>query len=125
YDPNAEIPYLQWAYAILGYSGDSLLEQGIDTGWNHYEWDPPLATLTDAALASGGTRTLQSAITLRGARVPASVTIKIAAAGAVTVPAGTFYDCRTVTVTARAQGRTASAQTYILAPRVGQIRIGV
>lgn len=125
YRPGTDLEYDPWAYGIFGFSGDTLLEHGIDFGWRRYEWDPSLATLTDQALAAASTRTLQSTLQVPGPDVPASVTIKITPAGAVTVPAGTYYDCRSVTVTAKAQGRTASAQTYILAPRVGQIKIGV
>jgi len=56
-----------------------------------------------------------------------TVTIKVTMAGTVVVPTGTFNQCRSVSVTARITGTSnvAAVEGWVLAPKVGQIKIGV
>jgi hypothetical protein len=99
------------------------------SGGSDFSLDPPIVELDDNILLKGGTRRSSSTMYFSGTSVAASVTMTVSLAGAVTVPAGTFADCRradaTVKVTVPGYGSgTATAAAYILAPRIGVIQVG-
>jgi hypothetical protein len=122
YDPE-ELDYFLSFTGLYGYSGNELLEYGVELGWVDYLWNPPLPVLEENLLANGGSRTFQSSV--QGISV--TVTITISVAGTVVVPAGTFNQCRSVSVVARIAGSStvAASEAWVLAPKVGAIRIGV
>lgn len=126
YDEEAG-EYYQSLSAGFGYSEDTVLEYGVDIGFSDFSWDPPLPVLSDTALADGAIRTFHTVLRTPAEDYPVTVTLQVANAGTVRVPAGTFHHCRTVKATARitALARTVSAEVWTLAPKVGQIRIGV
>ena len=89
--------------------------------------DPPVLLMNDTMLQNGGSATTSTTVTQQGVDYPATYTVSITKAGAVTVPAGTFSDCRNITVTEKAtvpgQGTiTVKALTAVLAPDVGLIK---
>jgi uncharacterized repeat protein (TIGR02543 family) len=99
---------------------------------------PPIAELDAKTLAHGGSTTI-SAVVL--AKDPTSATLpefsfsmrttfKATPVSSVTVPAGTFTDCRRIDISASAYVPTKgwqsfSTQSYIVAPNVGPIQIGL
>ena len=111
------------------YDRSELLLTGGEQGWMNFSFSPPVVELTASQIINGGSRTTSSYVSVSGQRVPVKVTTTVAPAGTVTVPAGTYLDCRKVTAKATAtyNGQTAalSAEAYILAPRVGMIKVGV
>lgn len=99
-------------------------------GWTRFEFTPPIIELDADLVLRGGSRTTSFRIVVRGESFAASAKVKVSMAGSVTVPAGTFADCRridlTVTATVPGEGSgTFSSEAYILAPRVGMVRIAV
>lgn len=91
-------------------------------------FSPPVDFLTEALVQNGGTMTDTTTVTYNGIlSALATYTVTVDMAGTVTVPAGTFTDCRSITFSASAtiplKGPvTLTAMTAILAPRVGIIK---
>lgn len=90
-------------------------------------FNPAWELLSDGLLLKGGSRSSRFYAGVPDVEeVLVSATVKVKAAGTVTVPAGTFHDCRSVSFTLKAaRGGGASGQAMILAPRVGPIKMGV
>jgi len=95
----------------------SLVEAG--TGWVHASFNPPALLLDNAALQNGGTLTTST----RSEGYAATYSVSIGKAGTMTVPAGTFYNCRSFTASESLDGRHATALTAYLAPGVGIIKL--
>jgi len=91
-------------------------------------FNPPVLLLNDALLQNGGTaRTATSATQTGQDPYPATFTVTVAKSGTVTVPAGTWLDCRSIKATevATLPGYgtvTGSALTAQLGPRTGIIK---
>jgi hypothetical protein len=118
------------ASSYYTYSGSQLLLTGGKQGWTRMTYTPPIPELDENSLANGGTRSATSQTTVQGITVGLSAVITVANAGAVTVPAGTFQNCRTVgsSITGTVPGvgsQTMSVQNYVLAPGVGIIKLGL
>jgi hypothetical protein len=119
------------ATSYYAYSSDyrEVWLTGGKYGWTRYSFEPPIVEATESLLLNGGTKKSSSSINVRGQTVQTSVTVKVSDAGSVTVPMGTYQECKRVdvTVTATIPGEgsgTFSAESYTLAPRMGMIRIG-
>ena len=95
----------------------SLVEAG--TGWVHASFNPPALLVDNAALQNGGT--LTTSTTSEG--YAATYSVAIGKAGTITVPAGTFYNCRSFTASESLDGTHATALTAYLAPGVGIIKL--
>ncbi|TAK91640.1 MAG: hypothetical protein EPO07_19680 [Verrucomicrobia bacterium] len=129
YDPDFG-DYSRELSATVGYSGDrlALIEYGADAGPYSYDWSPAIHSLEETSLANSTSRTFDSVIEGSSfGSIPVTVTISVSAAGTVKVPAGTFNQCKNVSVKAKLQGgaTVVSAQAWVLAPKVGQIKIAV
>jgi len=103
-----------------------------DAGWVRVCFDPGVLLFDDALLQNGGSRTTRTTATQSGVDYPATFTVSVSKAGTVRVPAGTFLNCRNVTVkeTAYPPGQgavSATVMTAVLAPGVGLIkkRVGI
>ena len=99
----------------------------VKAGWVSVYLAPDVLLLDDALLQNGGKRVTSTTASQQGTQYPATFTVTIAKAGKVTVPAGTFPDCRNITVTevAKVPGYgtvKATALTAVLAPNVGIIK---
>ena len=96
-------------------------------GWINVYMNPAVLLLNDAMLQNGGSATTATTASQQGVDYPAIYTIAVSKANTVTVPAGTFANCRNITVTEKATvpGRgtvTVKAMTAVLAPGVGIIK---
>jgi hypothetical protein len=115
-------------YAIYyGYSGSELLRYAEEAGWMGLDFYPPVVELNDTVLMNGGSISVNTVTYLWGYEIILTGTVRVSLTGTVTVPAGTFYNCRTVVInlTATIPGEgsdTFAAENYILAPGVGMIR---
>lgn len=114
--------YEHYGKSTYGYSqsADTLINYGQRGPIGAYlHFQPPWALLTDGLLAKGGTKSS------RFSAVVAVVQVK--SVGTVTVPAGTFHDCRSVSFTIKlaARGGVVGGQAMILAPGAGLIKLGV
>lgn len=92
-------------------------------------FSPPLSLFNETTVVNGGSLTTAAQISIRGSVVAgASATLKstVSLAGQVTVPAGTYKDCRqlswTITVTGAGGTGGLSSQLLTLAPGVGPVR---
>jgi hypothetical protein len=99
----------------------------VDSGYIRVCVSPDVLLFDDDLLQRGGSRTTRTTASQPGAHYPATFTVTISTAGTVTVPAGTFQNCRNITVkeTAYPPGQGAvskTALTAVLAPRVGMIK---
>ncbi|SPE54991.1 hypothetical protein SBV1_2010024 [Verrucomicrobia bacterium] len=113
---------------------DSSFLSSVQEGWLTVSVDPMVMLLDDSTLQNGGTARTSTTVSQSGITYPATFTVKVAKAGTVTVPAGTFQDCRSITASeeAKVPGHGtihATALTAYLAPNVGiiktQVKIGV
>ena len=115
-------------YEIHAKTSTGILMEELGVGWTTVAVDPGIFLMDDTLLQNGGSHTTSTTVSQTGLDdYSATFTIKIAKLGSVTVPAGTFTDCRSFTVTEKATipgygKRTATAMTVILAPRVGLIK---
>lgn len=95
-------------------------------GWTHISFDPEVVLLNDDILENGGTVKTSTTAHQTGISYRATFTIKIAKVASVTVPGGTFTDCRSLTCSevavVRGQTISATALTAYLAPDVGIIK---
>jgi hypothetical protein len=123
--------YDGYGRSSYGYSaaGDTLFnygQKGPIGAFLHFE--PPWALLTDSLLAKGG---ITSSRFYAGVpfvtNIAVLATVKVRSVGTVTVPAGTFYDCRSASFTIKVAGRSTAVggQAMILAPGFGPIKLGV
>jgi len=106
---------------------DSSSLVSVQEGWVTVSVDPAVLLLDNSALQNGGTLTTATTVSQQGISYPATFTTRVANAGTVTVPAGTYYDCRSISSTevAHVPGHgtiSASALTAYLAPNVGIIK---
>jgi len=94
---------------------------GITLGFH-----PPWAMLDDNLLTHGGTKTSSFIASVEGitnVSVTASVTVK--SVGTVTVPAGTYLDCRQVNLKLNLLGVGTSGDAFVVAPKVGAIKVAI
>ncbi len=108
-------------------SGGNVYLTRVKVGWNNVFMSPPVLLFTEDIMERGGTVSTSTTVSQRGLDYNATFTVKVGVAGTVTVPAGTFSNCRSVSVTEKASipGRgtvSANAMTAILAPDVGVVR---
>ncbi len=108
-------------------AADGIYLTKVKSGWISVYFDPDVLLLDDTLLANGGSRSTKTTVSQSGVHYPATFTVRVSKAGTVTVPAGTFLDCRNVTVsevaTVPGQGTvSATAMTAVLAPRAGMIK---
>ncbi len=113
------------ATLYLGRSGNALLLYGMDLMGNPVFFDSPLAVMDEGTAASGGS----SSGTLHASPYTFNFNISVSSAGTVTVPMGTFSNCRNVTlsfgVSVPGQAAQNLAWVWVLAPDVGIIRNGI
>jgi len=111
------------------YSGTELLLYGGSDGETDLVFTPPLVELDENLVLNGGSRTSRSTASVSDLDVTLSVRLVVTVTnlGSVTVPAGTFENCRFVslliTASARGQGSQKSREVYVLAPGVGHLRV--
>ena len=87
---------------------------------------PPWQLLNNSLLSKGGRLSGSFTGTIPGiGSAPFSATVTVQSVGTVTVPAGTYRNCKSLSMTLKANGAKASGQAYILAPKVGPIKIAV
>ena len=124
-DYEGEYDYL---YEVHHLSDGKVYFDCADAGWQRVCVSPDVLLFDDDLLKNGGSRTTRTTASQRGVNYPATFTVTVSkAAGPVTVPAGTFTDCRNVKVseTASPPGESsvsATVFTAVLAPRVGLIK---
>jgi hypothetical protein len=119
------------------YSGEELWLRGSTGSGVDLCFEPPLVELDANLAANGGRRTSRTSGSFyyRGYwfNYTAEGTIEASPVGAVSVPAGTFPDCRrirakivmTVSIPGGPSESEAMTIEYVLAPGVGQIKLGV
>jgi len=95
-----------------------------------FEIVPPVVELDANILQNCGSRNSAAKMSIESLTVPMNLTTSVKNLTNVTVPAGTYRNCKLVTETIHAsipgQGTvTVSADTYVLAPGVGPIKMGV
>jgi len=108
-------------------TGIYLEQASVNSGWIDIYLDPAVLLINDNLLQNGGTASTSTTVSQPGIDYSAIYKISIKAAGKVVVPAGTFANCRNITVTETAivpgQGTfTVNAMTAVLAPSVGIIK---
>jgi hypothetical protein len=112
----------------LNGNGNLLLDSEDAIGISLY-FNPSLTELTPMLLAKGGQLKSSCLTTVYGSSVSITQTMSVKKSGTVTVPAGTFANCVTVSQSDKASvnGRsvTVGSQSYILAPNVGVIELAV
>lgn len=106
----------------------SLVEVSI--GWIKVHVDPLVSLLDDDTLLNGGILRTDTTVSQPGISYPARFTIRVAKARSVTVPAGTFTDCRKIIASERAVVPgygviQKTALTAYLAPGVGIIKTAI
>ncbi|NVN89815.1 MAG: putative Ig domain-containing protein [Desulfuromonadales bacterium] len=115
-------------YEIHQIGSDKIQVVLAKTGYILISFNPYINLLNESVVLNGGTITTQTTVTQRYAgSYPATFTVVVEMAGAVTVPAGTFTNCRSISVqkvaTIPGEGTVnVSFMTAILAPGVGIIR---
>ena len=107
-------------------TGVYLLEVGVGD-WMDITFNPRVMLFDDAMLEHGGSRTTSTTVSYSWLDLPSTITVKVTKAGTVTVPAGIFTDCRSVTVTMKTtvpgEGTfSETLATAVLAPRAGLIK---
>lgn len=109
------------------HSGNQLITFGGAALGFELLFDAPLVELDEQVLLYGGTRTSKSTGSVAGVTIIVTLKVTVTDAGTVTVPAGTFENCRQVTITSTVSipgtRSETTKQAYVLAPGVGQIRI--
>jgi hypothetical protein len=117
------------SYYEYGTENKEVLLTGGKYGWTRFSFAPPIVELDSNLILKGGSRTTSFRIEVRGQSFAATAKVTVSPAGTITVPVGTFTDCRRVdiaiTATIPGEGTGAFAQeAYTLAPRAGMIRVG-
>jgi hypothetical protein len=129
--------YFEVSAAFLGSTQALTFEEDPDdcymTGnydFSEVTFDSPVLFMDDALLQKGGT--VKTTTTLDGGLATVTITISVANAGTVTVPAGKFTNCRSVVLKVKQDGAssgvetlTSSSTTSIFAPGVGMIKTEV
>ena len=117
------------ATLYYAYSGTELLLYGGSDGETDLVFTPPLVELDENLVLNGGSRTSRSTASVSDLGVTLSVILVVTVTnlGSVPVPAGTFENCRFVSLlisaSARGQGSQKSREVYVLAPDVGHLRV--
>jgi hypothetical protein len=115
----------------LGNNGGALALYGITTGWGSISFYSPAYVLTDQILANNGTFASTVAGLCLGSVFDVTVQTTVSSiSGTITVPAGTFSNCKLVLISETATLYGVSFQNFdsaawVLAPGVGIIRDGV
>lgn len=125
-----EIDSADGSSVFYGYANDQLLLYGAVVDGAPMVLDTPLAVADSVTVSQGGSFRFATSGSFMGYRFQLSGESVVTNAGTVTVPAGTFFDCRNVSMsmTLSVLGTTESVDlrnVWVLAPRVGKIRIGV
>jgi hypothetical protein len=113
--------------AGLAYSSSGLVLYEIDSSWGSLPFTTPVTILTDQMLSSGGTYRFSTHGTYDGTTLNVSITVIISNSGTVSVPAGTYEDCKRVVMllSTSIAGITFSAYDaagWVLAPDIGIIK---
>ena len=113
-------------YETYQINADSIQAIGGGVGWARVSLNPYVTFLTDNLLRDGGTVSSMTTATQSGVSYAETYKVTVTKSGTVTVPAGTFTDCRTlattVTATVPGQGSQTASTSVILAPSVGIIK---
>jgi hypothetical protein len=109
------------------YSETSLVMHAASSATTQLSLNTPFAELTEEMILNGGTRTAHTTGNVGAQRFNLTFKVAVKDAGTVTVPAGTFQNCREVTegiLLSVPGGRSSkSHQRFIIAPEVGIIKI--
>ena len=90
------------------------------------DFDPLWLLLDDNLLKSGGTKTESFTASVPGVtNINMVVTERVSAVGEVTIPAGTYANCRQVVFFLRAAGMAIGGNAFVLAPSVGPVEVGL
>jgi hypothetical protein len=115
--------------SLIGYSTKGLTLYSVEKNGINLVFKTPLVPLTDQILQNGGTLTTQSSISFMGVSATVTMRVTVSMAGSVTVPTGTYSDCRmmssVLTVKAYGQMQTLSSDDWVLAPGIGRIKISL
>ena len=112
----------------FSYAGDEVLVWGeSDQGDQDIVFDSPAVWLDEDLVLNGGTRTSRTTAVYSGFTANLTLTVAVTKLGSVTVPAGTFGNCRQLLLTLHAAiprvGSASSRQSFVLAPGVGIVRL--
>ena len=120
--------------SLYEYSPDNsqlLLHGGTNNGTYIIAFQNPITEQDESQLFYGGSRTVSTTVYYTNAATSLLITqfnatakITVSSIGTVTVPAGTYKNCKNVLFTVAAGGKTLQASAYKLAPGVGQIEMG-
>lgn len=124
-DADSEVMHYQ-----LGANDSQLLLTGLEALGYSFDINPSLIELDATLLDKGGSKKSSAIGSLQGTNIPINMTVSVKNAGTVTVPAGTYTNCKQVSdaITARVPGFgavSASSENYYLARGVGAIKVGV
>ena len=116
--------------AYYGYSGDELVMCGAEAGGIDMRFDTPISVLNDYVLNNGGTIQDSTSFFAEGYTFHIDYKGTVTNIGDVTVPAGTFKDCRSISMefSYRVEGESDSfdmEDVWILAPKVGKTKVAV
>lgn len=112
----------------IGYSaaGDALFNYSQSAQGYTVYITPAWQLLNDKLLTAGGKVKSSFTGTIPGvASVQFTATVTVQSVGTVTVPAGTYHNCKELNLNLSGGKVHASAQAYILAPKVGLIKVAM
>jgi hypothetical protein len=111
----------------LGYSGGSVALYGMNNSFGDAPFSSPASFITETALANGGAYTVGSKLTWQGQTFDVTIRTSVQSLGVVTVPSGTYNNCKLVLVYVQPYIAGHKFQNYdsaawVLAPNVGIIK---
>lgn len=112
----------------LVYAGNELWLLGESVpGYMDVIFESPAVWLDESLVLYGGRRTTRTAAWVWGYHIQLTLTVEVSLAPDVTVPVGTFGNCRLLTLTVQAtvpgQGSATTRQRMELSPEVGLCRV--
>ncbi len=127
---NSYLEYdsLDGSKAYYGYSDDELLLYGAEAEGLDIHFNTPLAVINNSILNNEGTIHSDTTFYAEGYNFIVNYEASVAKIGDVTVPAGTFSDCLSLSMefTYQVEGESGSfnmKDVWILAPKVGKLKI--
>jgi hypothetical protein len=116
-------------YFAFGYEGDNVMWYGLGSDWFTLWFDTPIIFVKGSALPSGGNWAGTTTTSYGGVRLTIRASFTLTVAGTVTIPLGTFSDCRKLalsfSVSAPGQGQSLSTEALMLTPGTGYIQEAV
>ncbi len=113
----------------LQHSGAQLVWYGGRVGEATLTFDRSLVLLEDQMLPTGGSRTSATTVKFEGVTFTLNLTVTVTVGGTVTVPAGTYQDCRLMrfelTASAMGEEETAAVDVMYLAPGIGRVKSAI